>query len=134
MPGWAGPPLMPKRIDLIDVRVGSRVRTYRRSLGMSQTALGNKVGVTFQQIQKYENGINRMGSGRLSNIAAALGVEVAALFEDESGGNRTAQHASAASLGQPYAARLVKAFGAIANAKQRLALIKLAESMGESSK
>ena len=124
---------MPKRIDRVDMRVGGRIRAYRRSLGMSQTALGNKVGVTFQQIQKYENGINRIGSGRLSNIAAALGVDVAALFGDESGKNRTAQHALAAILRQPYAARLVKAFGAIANAKQRLALVTLAESMGESS-
>ncbi|HYA04349.1 MAG TPA: helix-turn-helix transcriptional regulator [Xanthobacteraceae bacterium] len=124
---------MPKRIDRVDVRVGSRIRAYRRSLGMSQTALGNKVGVTFQQIQKYENGINRIGSGRLSNIAAALGVDVAALFAGASGKNRTAQHALAAILRQPYAARLVKAFGAIANAKQRLALVTLAESMGESS-
>ena len=125
---------MPKRIDRVDVRVGGRIRAYRRSLGMSQTALGNKVGVTFQQIQKYENGINRIGSGRLSNIAAALGVGVAALFADEAGKDRTAQHALAAILRQPYAARLVKAFGAIANTKQRLALVKLAESMGDSGK
>jgi len=124
---------MPKRIDRVDVRVGGPTRAYRRSLRMSHTALSNKVGVTFQQIQKYENGINRIGSGRLSNIAAALGVDVAALFADESGKSRTAQHALAAILRQPYAGRLVKAFGAIANAKQRLALVILAESMGESS-
>lgn len=125
---------MPKRIDRIDVLVGRRVRAYRESLGMSQAALGQQAGVTFQQIQKYENGINRIGSSRLSKIATALGVSVAALFEDETGNDRTAERALAGILRQPNAARLLRAFGSIAKSEQRLALVKLAETMGEGPK
>ncbi len=67
--------------DPFDVYVGSRVRTRRVGLRISQTKLGDAVGVTFQQVQKYENGTNRMGAARLYVIAKTLGVEVAFLFE-----------------------------------------------------
>ena len=71
---------MPKRADAFDISLGKRVRAYRISLGMSQSALAEKVGVTFQQIQKYENGINRMAAGRLKRVAAVLGLPIAAFF------------------------------------------------------
>ena len=75
---------MPRNIDAVDVRVGQRVRAYRLGRGMSQSTLGDKIGVTFQQVQKYEHGVNRIGSGRLKMIATVLGTTVTALFgEDE---------------------------------------------------
>lgn len=68
--------------DPIDKYVGSRVRGRRLGLRMSQTKLGDAIGVTFQQVQKYENGTNRIGSSNLYKIAKTLGVEVAYFFAD----------------------------------------------------
>lgn len=67
--------------DPFDVYVGSRVRARRLGLRVSQTKLGDATGVTFQQVQKYENGTNRIGAARLYRIARTLGVEVAYFFE-----------------------------------------------------
>lgn len=64
----------------IDVYVGSQIRMRRKMIGLSQSALGEKLGITFQQIQKYEKGTNRVGASRLQGIANILGVEVGALF------------------------------------------------------
>lgn len=65
----------------VDVHVGRRLRLKRTIQGMSQDALGKQIGVTFQQIQKYERGINRMGASRLYDFAKALGVPVSYFFE-----------------------------------------------------
>ena len=66
----------------VDLHVGARMRQRRVALGMSQTKLGQAVGLTFQQIQKYERGSNRMGSSRLFEFAKVLGVPVTFFFED----------------------------------------------------
>ena len=63
-----------KRISKEDKRIGQLVRVMRHTAKISQTELGQAIGVSFQQVQKYENGTNRIGSGRLSLLAAALGV------------------------------------------------------------
>ena len=64
----------------IDVHVGAQIRMRRKSLGMSQSALAGRLGITFQQVQKYEKGANRVGASRLQAIASILGVEVSSLF------------------------------------------------------
>ena len=66
----------------IDVHVGSRVRLRRMLVGMSQEKLGEMLGLTFQQIQKYEKGANRIGASRLYQIAQILGVAVQFFFDD----------------------------------------------------
>ncbi len=66
----------------IDVHVGSRVRLRRMSLGMSQERLGRHLGLTFQQVQKYEKGVNRIGASRLYAIARVLDAPVQFFFED----------------------------------------------------
>lgn len=66
----------------IDAHVGSRIRMRRALLGLSQKDLGSKVGLTFQQIQKYERGSNRVGSGRLYEFSRILGVPVSYFFDD----------------------------------------------------
>ncbi len=66
----------------VDMHVGSRVRLRRTMLGMSQEKLGDAVGLTFQQIQKYERGANRIGCSRLYQFSHILGVPVAFFFED----------------------------------------------------
>jgi transcriptional regulator with XRE-family HTH domain len=70
-----------KRPDPIDVHVGARVRTRRMMVGLSQEKLGDALGLTFQQVQKYEKGANRIGPSRLARIAATLGAPVAWFFE-----------------------------------------------------
>ena len=75
-----------KRPNPIDVHVGSRLRMRRMMLGMSQVKLGEAFGVTFQQVQKYEKGVNRMGSSRLQQAADILGVTVPFFFEGATGG------------------------------------------------
>ncbi len=67
--------------DPIDRYVGSRVRVRRLGLGMSQTRLGQAIGVTFQQIQKYENGVNRIGASNLYKMAKTLGVDVGFFYD-----------------------------------------------------
>ena len=69
----------------IDKFVGARIRLYRKSQGLSQTDLGNRIGVRFQQVQKYESGANRVAASRLWKIADTLGVNIQALFQDVSG-------------------------------------------------
>src|SRR2546429_9774933 len=63
-----------------DIEVGQRIRVRRMAQGMSQTELGNLLGVTFQQVQKYEKGVNRVGAGRLVRIGEALDVPVSFFF------------------------------------------------------
>lgn len=65
-----------------DKRIGAAVRARRISLGMSQGDLSSHLGLTFQQVQKYEKGTNRIGSGRLEMIAGHLGVPVSHFFQD----------------------------------------------------
>ncbi len=66
----------------VDVHVGARVRLRRTLLGMSQTKLSEELGLTFQQVQKYENGKNRIGSGRLYDLSRVLDVPIEHFFED----------------------------------------------------
>ena len=75
-----------KSPDPVDVQVGSRIRLLRQGAQMSQTDLAEQLGVTFQQVQKYEKGMNRVGAGRLTKIAAALGVPVSELLGDDGAG------------------------------------------------
>jgi transcriptional regulator with XRE-family HTH domain len=68
----------------IDVHVGARVRLRRTLLGMSQEKLGDAIGLTFQQVQKYERGANRVGASRLYDLARVLDVPVSYFFEEMS--------------------------------------------------
>lgn len=71
-----------KQSDPIDVHVGSRIKLRRTMNGMSQGKLGDSLGITFQQIQKYERGTNRVGASRLQNIAHVLNVPLSFFFEN----------------------------------------------------
>jgi len=121
---------MPKGIDTADRHVGQRVRAYRLSRGMSQSTLGERIGVTFQQIQKYENGVNRIGSGRLQKIAGILGVPISALFNEDTKASAGTDRVLTEILSKPDAMRLLWAFDTIKDSKQRLALVNLVEYMG----
>lgn len=101
----------------IDRYVGARIRARRKLVGLSQEELGNVIGVTFQQIQKYENGSNRIGAARLFEIAEALEVSPAWMFEGiPSAGKRKpkALDEIGSFLTDPYAARIMAAFPKLA--------------------
>ncbi len=66
----------------VDVHAGERVWQRRKLLGMTQTDLGDALGLTFQQVQKYESGVNRIGAGRLCDLARVLDVSIGYFFED----------------------------------------------------
>ena len=87
------------RASPIDVHVGTRVRLRRTLLGMSQEKLGEALGLTFQQIQKYERGVNRIGASRLFDLARVLDVPIGFFFDDmspELGGNAATRSRAAA--------------------------------------
>ncbi len=71
-----------RQLGDVDRHVGQRVKLARAIAGVTQEKLGEAIGITFQQVQKYEKGINRIGAGRLQQIAAALGTSVDFFFED----------------------------------------------------
>jgi transcriptional regulator with XRE-family HTH domain len=74
--------IMPKKqANPIDVQVGNRVRIRRMLIGMSQERLGDLLGLTFQQVQKYEKGVNRIGAGRLFEVARILNVPIDFFYE-----------------------------------------------------
>jgi DNA-binding XRE family transcriptional regulator len=73
----------PRSATAIDVYIGARMRERRVALSMSQADLGKVLGVTFQQIQKYEKGVNRISAARLFDICKALNVSLSSMFEDD---------------------------------------------------
>jgi len=122
---------MPRgRKDVVDALVGDNIRVLRQHRGMSQTDLATKVGVTFQQIQKYENGSNRVGSGRLYKIAMVLKVPVGSLFDGvDHPSNSSAEAAPAAMLAGPYAMRLLRSFNGLADTALRKSIAEMVEKM-----
>ena len=82
----------------VDVHVGSQLRVFRTQRDFSQTTLGKKVGLTFQQIQKYEKGTNRIGASRLHEFAVALEVPVEAFFTGLDDGERNRAYVPPAPL------------------------------------
>jgi transcriptional regulator with XRE-family HTH domain len=111
-----------------DVEVGQRIRARRMAKGMSQTELGNLLGVTFQQVQKYEKGVNRVGAGRLVRVGEALDVPVAFFFgETDSGSVDT--RAILGFLDTAYSLRLLRAFSRIPQGEIQRAVVDLVESI-----
>src|ERR1700754_2159366 len=70
-----------KQANPVDMQVGNRVRIRRMLIGMSQERLGELLGLTFQQVQKYEKGVNRIGAGRLFDVSRILGVPIDYFYE-----------------------------------------------------
>ena len=123
----------------VDKYVGSRVRMRRIMLGMSQEKLGEALGLTFQQIQKYEKGTNRVGASRLQQISEILQVPVSFLFEGVPGGTINAdgmiEPASPAYVADFLATTeglaLIRAFTSIPNIKLRRAIVDMVELIGD---
>lgn len=117
-----------------DVHVGGRVRLRRTLLGMSQERLGDALGLTFQQVQKYERGANRIGAGRLWELSRALDVPIAYFFDDLGGGAAAGLAEEAAPYGEDPMSRretllLVRAYYGIADAAVRRRMLDLMKSL-----
>jgi transcriptional regulator with XRE-family HTH domain len=125
---------MAKRIEPVDKLVGQNIRIFRMAKGISQTELGNSVGVTFQQIQKYEKGANRVGSSRLAKIAVILKVPISNFFDNAASGSDgpVAGPVVTDLLISPYAVQMLKAFAKLPSDKLRRSLVVLAESIAKS--
>ena len=118
----------PKRPSPIDVAVGRNVRIWRMARALSQAQLAKRLGVTFQQVQKYEVGANRIGTGRLVKVAAVLGIPIQVLFE---GADTDPSRSLLALIASERAFRLARAFAAIDNSTLRLTLVYLVEKIAE---
>jgi transcriptional regulator with XRE-family HTH domain len=114
--------------DPVDVAIGARMRLRRKSLGISQGVLSERVGVSFQQIQKYERGANRVSGSMLVAIASALDTTVGWLVGEEGGLSDAADEVVQA-LALTGAVELLEAFAAIPHASARAALVTLAQEM-----
>lgn len=125
--------VMPKQTTDVDRLVGIRITALRKARGMSQTALGNAVGVTFQQVQKYEKGQNRVGAGRLREIARLLEVPVSAFFEESEPREKT-QEDVFGFLSAHGAIELLRAYAQIEDEQMRrdvLALVRSAARLAQ---
>jgi transcriptional regulator with XRE-family HTH domain len=110
--------------------VGARIRMFRVDRGMSQTILAERIGATFQQVQKYERGADRVGASRLSQIASVLGVSVGELFES-SGAESPGLNSPVHLLSAPGALRVLKAHARTSSPRVRLSIPKLVESIAD---
>ncbi len=122
--------------NAVDRKIGQRVRTRRLEIGMSQERLAELLGVTFQQVQKYEKGVNRIAASRLHDISNALDMAPARFFE----GLTVGRAAGVAESGQDYVedvlatpegSQLMSLFASIKNVKVRRRVIELVKALAE---
>ena len=119
-----------KKPDLIDVEVGQRIRIQRLAAGLSQSELADRIGVTFQQVQKYEKGMNRVGAGRLTKIARVLSVPIGSFFDGREEIEQVELQgfeSPLAAMAQPYAYRLLRAYAAISDPDLRQTIVEFVE-------
>jgi transcriptional regulator with XRE-family HTH domain len=141
-----GPPRRTRgKPDAIDIHVGARLRQRRTLLGMSQEKLGEALGLTFQQVQKYERGANRIGAGRLHQIAAVLDVPVAYFFEEmprrgappssvshDEAAQPSERHVAEDQMARRETLELVRAYYRIGDARLRRRVYDLVKAIGRS--
>ena len=124
--------VLARRPDNRDTEVGRRVRSRRLERRLSQTDLAGRIGVTFQQVQKYENGTNRIGSGRLQRISEALDVPITFFFDAAPSMKVRTSSGSQSVLGSMNSeglVRIVKAFDKIKRRRTRQLLVGMAEEL-----
>jgi transcriptional regulator with XRE-family HTH domain len=132
--------MIKKTPNPVDKHVGSRVRMRRVLIGMSQEKLGEALGITFQQIQKYEKGTNRIGASRMQQISNVMGVPVSYFFEDAPGAEAGSHAGFGESQGSDYVVdflttseglQLNKSFVKITDPKVRKKLVDLVSALAE---
>jgi transcriptional regulator with XRE-family HTH domain len=120
----------------VDIHVGGRVRLRRSALGLSQDQLGAAIGLSFQQVQKYERGANRIGASRLYEMSKVLHIPISYFFEDF-GGLSLAEDNDSSYEPDPVMKRetleLMRAYHQILDSKQRKKILKLVQALAEES-
>ena len=130
---------MASKPDPIDVHVGSRVKLRRTLLGLSQDRLAESLGITFQQVQKYENGANRVGASRLFQIGRVMGVPVSFFFDGYQQDDKPSQKQVAESkkqlddtvLAKKETLDLVRSYYGIEDPTVRKKIFDMIKSLGE---
>ena len=116
-----------------DIEFGKRIRLRRVETDISQSALAEKIGVTFQQVQKYEKGVNRVGASRLQQIATALDVPVTFFFDDDGLGKRASdgkrEVESLLFVDSAFSLRLLRAYASMKNQTVQRQFVSLIESI-----
>jgi transcriptional regulator with XRE-family HTH domain len=115
-----------RRVSQSDTELGKKIRLRRVELKISQAELGDKLGVSFQQVQKYEKGVNRVGASRLQAIATALDVPVTFFYEGD-GADREVE--SLLFLDSSFSLRLLRAYSKIKNQAVQRSLVGLMETL-----
>ena len=120
--------------DPVDVHVGGRVRTRRLLIGMNQETLAKALGLTFQQVQKYEGGATRVSASRLSQIAEILGVPIAYFFSDLDlpGGAGVRETEARERLQRPEAIELIRSYYAIPDQRIRHQFLDMVKTVAQS--
>lgn len=120
-----------------DVQIGESIRAHRLIVGMSQSDLGRRLGVSFQQIQKYEKGTNRVGAGRLPQIAKIFGIPVGALFDanaaTSNSDGESSRPAPVKLIPDRNTLKLLTSFGGIAHGKIRHSLVDLVDAIAKAT-
>jgi transcriptional regulator with XRE-family HTH domain len=111
-----------------DQAVGRRIRIRRLQLGLSQQALGDALGISYQQVQKYEQGVSRIGAGRLQKIGEILHVPVSFFFDEQIGGSEDAD-AVFTLLDAPYSLRLIQAFAKMPDRSIQQRIVEMVEQI-----
>jgi transcriptional regulator with XRE-family HTH domain len=121
----------PRASGKYDVELGKRIRLRRVEMGFSQAELAKKIGVTFQQVQKYEKGVNRVGASRLQQVATALDVPVTFFFDDEGLGKRASdgkrEVESLLFIDSAFSLRLLRAYSSMKNQAVQRRFVSLIE-------
>lgn len=127
---------MAKGPSVVDIHVGRRLRDRRNALGVTQEFLADKVDLTFQQIQKYEKGVNRISASRLQQFANILKVDVAWFFDAAPGSNRPSKKSESLEwlsefVDSPEGRRLMRAFVRIVDPELRRHIARLVERVAD---
>jgi transcriptional regulator with XRE-family HTH domain len=126
-----------RRPNSADTQIGASIRAHRLIAGMSQSELAEQLGVSFQQVQKYEKGANRVGAGRLPQIAEIFNIPIGALFKgyaDTSPGKGTGNAAPAKLITDPTVLKLLTSYADITNRAIRRCLAELADEIAKAAK
>jgi transcriptional regulator with XRE-family HTH domain len=125
-----------RRPNSTDIQVGEAIRAHRLIAGLSQKDLADRLGVSFQQVQKYEKGTNRIGAGRLPQIAEIFGIPISALFDanaDTSPG-AAAGTAPVRLIPDKSALRLLTSFAGVTNRAIRHCLVELVDRIAKAER
>jgi transcriptional regulator with XRE-family HTH domain len=116
-----------------DREIGRRIKILRLQKDVSQTFLGDALGVTFQQVQKYEKGTNRVSASRLQQIAKILNVSITFFFDDDVNVRKNTGSEVFALLDTAYSLRLMKAFARIRDRELQRSTVELVEELAEAT-